>query len=48
MEGHLVSRKITLQEVRAHWPSREKDVYKGNFGHVLLIGGNERMGELSN
>lgn len=44
MEGHLVSRKITLQEVRAHWPSREKDVYKGNFGHVLLIGGNERMG----
>lgn len=37
-------KQITKQLVQSWVPTRAKDVYKGQLGHVLCIGGNHQMG----
>ncbi|GEK91324.1 NAD(P)H-hydrate dehydratase [Alkalibacterium kapii] len=36
--------KITKEKVRAFMPTRNPNSYKGSYGRVLLVGGNENMG----
>jgi len=36
--------KITKDKVRAFIPTRERDSYKGSYGRILFVGGNENMG----
>jgi len=35
--------KITKEKVRAYMPKRKRESYKGSYGRVLLVGGNENM-----
>lgn len=35
--------RITKETVRASMPTRERDSYKGSYGRVIFIGGNENM-----
>ena len=35
--------KITKEKVRAYMPRRKRESYKGSYGRVLLVGGNENM-----
>ncbi|MFO8068787.1 MAG: NAD(P)H-hydrate dehydratase [Alkalibacterium sp.] len=35
--------KITKETVKAFMPTRERTSYKGSYGRVLLVGGNENM-----
>lgn len=36
--------KITKEKVRSFMPTRNPNSYKGSYGRVLLVGGNENMG----
>jgi len=36
--------EMSLHALLTLWPSRKKDAHKGDFGHVLIIGGNYGMG----
>lgn len=36
--------KITNDKVRAFIPTRKRESYKGSYGRVLFVGGNEHMG----
>lgn len=36
--------RITKEKVRSFMPTRERDSYKGSYGRVLFVGGNENMG----
>lgn len=36
--------QITKEKVQSFIPKREKESYKGTFGRVLVVGGNENMG----
>lgn len=36
--------QITKEKVQSFIPKREKDSYKGSYGSVLVVGGNENMG----
>lgn len=40
--GNGVADYLTLDDLR--FPTRERNSHKGNFGHVLVIGGDEGMG----
>lgn len=36
--------RITKEKVRSIMPTRERDSYKGSYGRILFVGGNENMG----
>ena len=36
--------RITKEKVRTFMPTRNPNSYKGSYGSVLLVGGNENMG----
>jgi ADP-dependent NAD(P)H-hydrate dehydratase / NAD(P)H-hydrate epimerase len=36
--------KLALNELMYHLPTRARSAHKGNYGHVLVIGGNEGFG----
>lgn len=43
MTHELTSNSFTAKQIRQLLPSRARDAHKGNFGHVLVIGGDYGM-----